>query len=533
MKPTSGATLEAPVAEERPPRAQCGAGGHVGTHLSWNYVRYAGAYGVAFVSSVVLARCFRPADYGVYVGAFAVASFLSMLISLGLEGSALILVPKFDSAGDKRALGSLLRTMLGLRLAAFTLLGLGATLGYCLGWLRITQPALARYPLSSLGIYGALALGLSMVDLTSAILNGLFKFSALCILDIASGLVTLVAVGGAAYAGASVRLTLAVAAGAKLAFCGVYIGAFGPQLGHASGWAHPKRLLSSCTSLYGVRVLQYWVMPAKDVLLLGFLTRDAAQAAFYAVASKAVDILSNCLTLGFGGVAQPHFSRLAEEGGRRELGRAWGQFMSFQILMSVLPIGYAIAQGGNLLRFVYSTRYSHSGELLQVAALLMLLETGILGGGVSNKVIFGTEKNRLGLLFIGGGAAVNLALAFVLIPSYGALGAVIATGLATLVWRAIETGYAIRFLRAAYPWRPLARVLACALPAIVVSRSLGPNVFLGSLAYGVVALSLAALLRPIDAHVLSVLRGCPPALLKIIGKFSQPERSDAQHLSDN
>lgn len=505
----------------------------MGTHLSWNYVRYAGAYGLGFVSSVVLARCFRPADYGVYVGAFAAASFLSMLISLGLEGSALILVPKFDSGGEKRALANLLKTMLGLRLAAFAFLALGAALGYWLGWLKITEPALARHPWSALGIYGALVLGLSMADLVSAMLNGLFKFRALCLLDTASGLVILCVVGGAAYFGSSVGLALVLAAGVKLALCGAYLGTFGSQLRHASGWASLKRLLRSCTNLWAVRALEYSIGPGKDVLLIGFLTRDAAQAAFYAVASRVAEMLSSCLTLGFGGVAQPHFSRLAEAGGRRELGRAWGQFMSFQILMSVLPVGYVIAQGGNLLQLVYSSGYSHSGEVLQVAALFMLLHTGIIGGGVSSKVIFGLEKNRLALFFIGGPGAFNLALAFVLIRSHGALGAVIATGLATLLWRGMEIGYTMRFLRVAYPWRPLARVLACALPAILASRSLGPNLLVGSLAYGVVALGLAVLLKPIDAQVLSVLRGCPPPLLRVLGKFSQPERSDAQHLSHN
>ena len=533
MEPVLYAPLKAQLARDRSPKAQCGASGSFGTHLSWNYIRYAGAYGLGFVSSVVLARCFRPADYGVYVGAFAVASFLSMLISLGLEGSAMILVPKFDSGGDKRALANLLKTMLGLRLAAFALLAFGAALGYWLGWLKITEPALARHPWSALGIYGALVLGLSMADLASAMLNGLFKFSALCLLDTASGLVILCVVGGAACSGASVGLVLMLAAVARLAFCGAYFGAFGAQLRLASGWADLKRLLRSCTSLWGVRTLEYVIGPGKDVLLLGLLTRDAAQAAFYAVASRAVDILSSSLTLGFGGVVQPYFSRLAEAGGRRELVRAWGQFMSFQILMSVGSIGYAIAQGGNLLQLVYSSRYSQSGELLQVAVLFMLLHAGVLGGGVSNKVIFGFEKNRLALLFIGGSGAVNLALALLLIRSHGALGAVIATGLATLLWRGMEIGYTMRFLRVAYPWRPLARVLACALPAILASKSVGSSLLAGSLAYGVVGLGLAALLKPVDAHVLSVLRGCPPLLLRVLGRFSQPERSDAQHLSHN
>lgn len=533
MKPRFGATIEAPVAEEQPPQAQCRASGDVGTHLSWNYLRYAGAYGLGFVSSVVLARCFRPADYGVYVGAFAAASFVSTLISLGLEGSALILVPKFDCGGDKRALGNLLKAMLGLRLAAFTLLATGAALAYCLGWLKITEPALARHPWNALGVYGALAMGLSMVDLASAILNGLFKFRALCLLDMTSALVTLAAVGGAAYSGASVGLVLILAAGVKLAFCGAYIGTFGPRLRHASGLGDLKRLTRSCMSLYGVRVLLYSIGVGKDVLLVGFLTRDATQAAFYAVASRVVEMLSNCLTLGFGEVATPHFSRLAEAGGRRELGRAWGQFMSFQILMAVVPIGYAIAQGGNLLRFVYSSCYSQSGELLQVTALCMLLHTGILGGGVSNKVIFCVEKNRLGLSFIAVAGSLNLALAFVLIRWHGALGACIATGLATVLWRGMEIGYAMRFLQVAYPWRPLAMVLACVLPAILASRSLGPNLLVGSLAYGVVAVGLAALLKPVDAHVLSVLRGCPPLLLKVLGKFSQPECSNAQRLDHN
>lgn len=528
MKPRIGATSEVAPAEQR---AQSGDGGGVGIHLSWNYVRYAGAYGLGFLSSVVLARCFLPADYGAYVGAFATASFLSMLISLGLEGSALILVPKFDSAGDRQALGNLLKTMLGVRVAAFALLALGGALGYILGWLKITELGLTSHPWNALGIYGALALGLSMGDLSSAILNGLFNFRALCLLDVASSLVTLAVVGGAAYSGASVGLVLMLAAAVKLASCAAYIWTFGTQLRCASGWTDLKRLVRSSASLWGVRVLGYSQGSAKDVLLLGLLTRDAAQAAFYSVAIRAVDILSNSLTLGFGGVAQPYFSKLAAAGGRRELVRGWGQFMAFQITTLVVPVGYVIAQGGNLLQFVYSSRYSQSGEVLLVAALFILLNDGILGGGVSNKVIFGLEKNRLALFFIGISGAANLALAFFLIPSQGALGAIIASGLAALLWRGMEISYTMRLLRMAYPWRPVARVLACVLPAILVSRFLCPNLMVGSLAYGVVALGLAALLKPINTDVLSVLRGCPPLLLEVLGKFSQPQRSDAQHHS--
>lgn len=498
----------------------------MGAHLSWNYVRHAGAYGLAFVTSVMLARCLGPGDFGVYVGAFATASFLAMLISLGLEGSSVILVPKLDSAGDKQALGNLLKAILCLRLAAFALLAIGGALGFTLGWLKIPEPALAWRPWTALGIYGALALGLSMVDLGSAILNGLFRFRALCLLDIVFSLVTLAVVGGAAYAGVDVRRVVILAAAVKLVSCIAYIGTFATEFRCVSGWPDLKRLIHSSASLWGIRVLGYSLGPAKDVLLLGLLTRDAAQAAYYSVAIRAVDILSNLLTLGFGGVAQPYFSRLAEAGGRRELVGGWGQFMAFQITTSLVPIGYVIAQGGNLLQFVYSSRYSQSGEILLVAALFILLNDGILGGGVSNKVIFGLEKNRLAVFFMSIAGAVNIALAFVLIPSQGALGAVVASGLAMLVWRGMEISYTMRLLRMAYPWRPVARLLACTLPAILASKTLGSNLLVGSLAYGVVALSLATLLKPIDAQVLLVLRGCPPVLVKVLSKFSQPQRSD-------
>jgi O-antigen/teichoic acid export membrane protein len=191
------------------------------------------------------------------------------------------------------------------------------------------------------------------------------------------------------------------------------------------------------------------------VVLLNALGGTASEASLFDVAYALSHLATLVLTVGFGGVTLATFARLAtSDPGVLQ------RFYCFAIrILSLLIIpvcAYLLVNGRFLLTAIYSPEYLAAFPLLQL--LLSFQMVSRLFAGPENAEYL-LAKGKVGPLVAIGlvAAGVNLLLNFLLIPSMGGMGAVIAGGVATLlvnmmgaalVWRdgrsRIQVGYWVR-----------------------------------------------------------------------------------------
>jgi O-antigen/teichoic acid export membrane protein len=93
------------------------------------------------------------------------------------------------------------------------------------------------------------------------------------------------------------------------------------------------------------------------------------------------------------------------------------------------------------------------------------------------------EKTRLLTLTTVAGAVLNLGLNFLLIPSWGMMGAAWATAGSFLLVAVVTGGIAQRFYHVDYDYRRLAKILGCALLVAAIGVQIPPESSLGSVAW--------------------------------------------------
>ena len=199
-----------------------------------------------------------------------------------------------------------------------------------------------------------------------------------------------------------------------------------------------------------------------DTLLLGYF-RTTTEVGYYVAALKVVVVTSTIIT-AFGTVFSPVIADLYnrhEEAHLNELFKTvsrWMYVCSYPIFLLFLLFSEQIMR-------VFGSEYTVSNRVLVILAVGQLINATV---GSAGFVVMMSGKSHLELLNISLSLIVNIALCFLLIPSYGAIGAAIAnmTSLVIVnIMRASELWIIIRIH--AYDFRYIKPFIAGAAGAII------------------------------------------------------------------
>jgi len=153
------------------------------------------------------------------------------------------------------------------------------------------------------------------------------------------------------------------------------------------------------------------------------------QIAYYSVAFTLVSLLASVPT-AVAGAALPV---IAAAEGRGEMAVATGHMRSavrVGSLLSVPLVGFAVALGPVLVELVYGSRYHEAAALVPLSSLVLLV--AVVGGVLGQ---YWAGRGDVGVTLVIGSIAgvLDLGLAFALVPSLGARGAVVANLVGQLV----------------------------------------------------------------------------------------------------
>ncbi len=396
------------------------------TSAVWNHAGRTLEFVFMYGTSIVLARGLGVVENGTFVSLLSVSHLLLVLSSFGFEAALNKHIPQLPVAGAELQLRHVLRTVLGIRgilvVAACGLLYLTVTLlpfilsGAVSSYLwPLVILSVARSFSSLLAMVLTAQLRTAMTASVNAVLRAI-EFAG-TLLMMSSGL-TVEAV-----------LLFFMATSTIQMFC--YFILLRQNLFGKSSTMSVVPLLAFGGVFWINTIVDYFLGRQGDVLMLTALMDDALAASLYDVAYSMSQLALMAMTVGLGGVGFATFARLAVE--RSEV---LDRFYAFLVrLMSMLTIplfAFLLFNAGVVVSVLYSTQYAGAVALVQGMMIFRILSRLFAGPENAEYLL---SKGHVWIIVVIGlvGALMNVSGNALLIPRLGAMGAVVASGVANLV----------------------------------------------------------------------------------------------------
>lgn len=387
------------------------------------------------LAAVVLARALGPKNYGIYVYAYVLISFLATPARFGLPALVERETAKFDANQQWARVRGLWRwaNAVVIIMSAILMLGGGAAAWFLRDVFH--EQTLITF-LWGLVLIPLIALG----SLRSAALLGLRKVvqGQLPEQIIRPLLLVVLIVAAAALGTKAVEPGDAMALHVLAATVAFVVGAW--MLQHAK----PRELTGCDTVAYEQRrwiaaVIPFAAMEGMfllnnqiDIVLLGFFS-NTTEVGIYRVASQGALFVG----LGFGalGVAlMPHYTRLHAMGDIRRFGILSSVGALGGFLMGVPVFLVFLVFGQRILEFVFGHGYVSAYLAMVILSGAQLLNVLF---GMSGRLLNAAGFEKEAAFGVMVGAICNIVLNLILIPSFGIAGAAVATGISLVAWNII------------------------------------------------------------------------------------------------
>lgn len=435
------------------------------TKITWLTCGQMTSHILAFLFYAVLARVFGESEIGKYAFAFALASFFGFGIQLGLRPLVTREVAKNPKHAPKY-LGNLVVMQTALCIAAGVLLHL----------LSILMDY--SYELYSILVMAFLSTALKAVGQSfAACLEAIEAMEKSALLELTERVTILVLGFMLIFADVKIQTVMIAHVTGAVAYSVLAIYWTRKHFGEISfeiDAALIKTTLLAALPFLGASALN--VMYARvDVLMLHHLIGSTETGA-YAVAFRCIET-SLIAALMAGLAIYPSLSRFSEEGleKRNEL------FVSALKWLGILGVAGAamlITVGDSVLTLIMGQKFSLSGELIRYMSVVFLI------GCVKVpywRLLFATNHEYVQLRLQGLAVTANVLLNILLIPRYGALGAVWASIISEVILVSLFHWYCTKCLVRLHLMRSIKLMLA-AIGSIVVGlamRSFLPWPFVG------------------------------------------------------
>jgi O-antigen/teichoic acid export membrane protein len=489
-----------------------------------------------FLLNILLTHTASVNDYAIYGDAAAAFNTIAYIVAFGLEDATTTFVPRLASEHGEASAASLIRRLLGIRLLI---------LGLTLAVLLFSLPAVATlFALIPTPLTAQMANGLRDPNLQTHIApiafwvlgNGVFSLlnavyasiMRMKVVFIVGGLGQLLLLGigfltlhlhwgiesilwlqgGVTFAGAiTFALWLAPLLFARGA---TYKQPLGPvfRLGF-SAWF---------TNLVSGALLKQIAL----ILLITYATQ-AAQAYFNA-SFQLTDGANLLLVSGFGGVGVAALAAAFVGANYGRLSRIWQTLIKIETLLSAPGLIFCLFNAQAIIEAIYGEKYAPAGQLFAIFLALNIV-VRVLGMTVHQSTLYVLGKARFVVIAQWVGLIVVLVLGFLLVPSWGAAGALVADGVSRLVTYGLMLIFLWRYLPEKYPFGYTLRIVlataVAALPGLVFHPTSKLLLAASGLAFVVLSAAMLMLIRPLSKKDLDMIGEVRPGVTRYLKWFAR------------
>lgn len=485
----------------------------------WNQSNKTFEFFLTFILSIVIARGLGPFEYGIFCILASINSLFSLFVAQGLEEAIGKYIPKLKADGQNNKIAYLLQRF-SIRRVLFTFITCIILYLFSDNIATITKtPQLSSY--LRIAIY-YLFFG-SITALITATFWALLKTKIIAIAKNSIFLVQVILIYIFLKLGFGIlSIVYVLIFSAFLSFL-VFL-----FLGRKLFFQKPlsfniKPLRSFGIIIWLTTFVSYFLGKQTDILLMGYFLVKKSQIGFYNIAYTLVFTLSTFLLMGLSEIALPIYSEVHHKHGNSGIAQVWHFLTKTQMFIIIPIMVFSIHYAKILIPGLYSNQYLPCIILFQTFAIFSLIGTG-LGGGGNNKVVLLTiGKERLDLHVRISAGLLNLILDLLLIPRYGAMGAIVATAFSVLACGLAELLFAKKFIKIKFPVLFLGKVTLATLLSVFLTKIFPINniymlVGIGTI-YGISIIAILFLLKPLTQEDKDILNRINPKLYTLLSKF--------------
>jgi len=425
----------------------------------WNHANKVVGFFLDFVLSIILARGLGTYVYGVYSELINVTVFFSLICSLGLDTALNVFIPKYRN--DQAKLSALIKKTF----VVFTLIAVMVCLSiFFLGQLIgevINSPEIKNH----LIFVSSYIFFYTFIIIAQSILLSLFDTKFLFFANTLYKLMIIAASFFLVRFGFNLREIFIAFIVSSIVVSIAYL------INFQSFFRAKKVIIDTYDYFkFGIiilltKFLNYILGRYFDIFLLGYFNVEKEQIGFYNIAFSTILALSFMFTSGFTGIALSAFSDLAMKKNYLGIARGWITLTKISIFFCLPIFLFVLIDAKSILALAYSNAYIDSARLLQVFGGLFLVSI-LIGSGANSTVLYSVKKEKSVLTLRAIIGLVNIVLDIMLIPHYKALGAVIATGISTVLIIFSEYILLKKEIDINYPWTFLLKMCGASVLAM-------------------------------------------------------------------
>ncbi len=292
----------------------------------------------------------------------------------------------------------------------------------------------------------------------------------------------------------------------------------------AAAGAEVRAWLRFAAPIWLTALVTFGLASQVDVLLIGVLLPDRAEAGFYGLAALIASRVYS-LANGWAAVLMPSAARAHALDPAVGLARWFRPYARLEFAAGV-PVFVLLAITAPAVVTVFGAGYGPVAPLLAWTSLFAVLSSA-LSAQVALVLLYVVDRQRAVLWLRCGAGVANVVLDVLLIPPLGPLGAVLATGLCNVATHAITLALALRDGRAVPPLDFYARMgVATAVgalgPLLLRPASL-PGLLVAGAVFGALLLAALAVVKPFTAEDRAFGERLRPGLGRLLAPFTRPE----------
>jgi O-antigen/teichoic acid export membrane protein len=435
-----------------------------------------------FAISILITRTLGKERLGIYATLLVIPAFVRLLNQFGLETLINKKLPELnveDPSGNQGRY--LVRRLLMVRLVS--------SLMFC--WLIyiflphyldfIHMPELLDYR-TALILY-------FMVITVESLLSTLFmtrlQYKIVSIVETASALLNLVLLGVYIFLGYGI---LGVLYAYILSVClniFAYLILSAKALRGGSAVPELKEMKHLAWASYGISLLSFGLMTQSDILLMNYFHVDHASIGYYHLVTS-LGAMAGFVLTGVGPLALSIFSEVYASEAHNGLYCSWRQIVGFSAFLTVPIYVFIFFNSEALIAFVFGGQYLPAAPLLAFYIVFLGLSI-VLGTNFTVSTLFVLHRRDTAIRSTVEGSVLNLGLNLILIPEFGATGALGATG-SVMVYMVLRQLLAIQ---KEMDIRPVFSVIggcflfsmAAMAPPWIISRFFGEHLILNGVVY--------------------------------------------------
>jgi O-antigen/teichoic acid export membrane protein len=484
----------------------------------WNQISKISDFGLIFLFSVVVARGLGSEQYGIYSIVISVCTAFLLFCSLGFNEAANNFIPKFLEENKKTAY--LLKKLIWIRSLITFILSL--VLYFCSGVIAnvINNPRSSEYLKLAIlyVIFESLSTLLMYIFIGQLRTKLIFQVKFLArLLNVSLAYVFL-------RQGFGITGLIYMLSCTSFLSMMVYLFRLKANIFQSSEKFDLRPIYKFSKTLWLTGFINFVLNKQIDILLLSFFLIRTNEIGYYNIAFTLSVALSTLLLGGLEGITLSSLSEIEAKHDRKALELGWRIIIKIAVFLSVPITVFAIYFAKPIIAFFYSEAYLPAAILFQVFASYGLINR-LLGGGTHVTVLYAVGRERLAFWLRLSAALLNLILDILLIPIFGVMGAIIATGSSCLIIMILELNIVKSYLQGKYPVMILNKIVLISLLSLgVVAFIPIVNIYsliMTGLVYGITGIGLLYLLKPLSSEEMQLLLRVDIKLYKIFVNFSR------------